>query len=445
MWIYICNDIIVPVSDLILGLNVKRELNAIKKFQWEKKPIISNYQIRRLKQLIKVLMTRVPYYIKFFDDNNFSENDFSSIEDLKKLPILTKDIVKNHYEELQVTGYNKKVYEMKSSGSTGTQTTVYVDKSINSEIYATQLLFLEWGGFKMGSLHLQTGMSLQRGIVKKLKDILFRCNYTSAFGLDDKNLYNIVTKIKRKNIVYLLGYASSLYLIASYMVKKDIKLKMKKIFSWGDCLYPHYRDTIEEVFSCRVQDCYGLGEGLQVASQCEFTDSMHISQKNVIVEITDETGKIDCKEGQIGKILVTRLNAGPMPLVRYDTGDLSSFSENNCKCGRNLKTMSRVLGRDTDIVRSPKDDRLIVHFFTQIFEMMPQIRQFQVRQKRLEELDIYVVPGDGFSEEVLKRIKNEINSNCYYKFEINFRKVEVIPLLKSNKRRFVVSELPFVI
>lgn len=444
MWPIICNDFFIPVSDFILGTHINTAYKKSKIFQYKKKNEISHYQNVCFSKLINMLANDVPYYKNYFTEQGLLADDFQTTRDLKKLPILTKKIVNDHFNDLQVLTHNGRKTFMKSSGSTGSQTTVTIDQNINSDVLATQLLFWDWGGFKMGIPHMQTGMSLNRGIVKKIKDILFRCHYTSAFDLTDAKLAQIVEEITQNRLKYLFGYASSIYVIAEYVSRHKKRIPLKRIFTWGDCLFPNYREKIESVFGCNVQDCYGLGEGLQVASQCNKTDQLHIAQQNVIVEITDETGQNDMPIGQLGKVLVTRLALGPMPLVRYDTGDLATFSSGSCDCGRNLQLMSRVHGRETDIIRSPANDRLIVHFFTQIFEMIPQISHFQVHQTKLEELNIYYVPNRNFHKSVLEEIEQQINDNTNFKFALNFFEVTDIPLQKSNKRRFVISSLPFM-
>ncbi len=438
----ICNNVILPFSDLVSGMNVQGRLNEIKKFQWLPKHDIEKYQKLYFKKLINLIVNSVPFYQSYFYEKRLSIEDFHNLDDLKKLPIITKDILKNNFEHLKISNYSGKTYEMKSSGSTGEQTTVLVDKNVNEEVFSTQLLFWSWGGFFMGAPHLQTGMSLKRGIVKYLKDLIFLCSYRSAFELSDDAIEKIIKTIKHKNIKYLFGYASSIFLIAKYIKNCNMDIRLHKIFIWGDCLFPHYRILIEEVFSCKVSDCYGLGEGLQVACQCEMNDSLHIAEHHVIVEIMDSSYQRSCNDNEIGKVIVTRLMPGPMPLLRYDTGDIASFIPGVCDCGRSLRMLTRIQGRDTDIIRSPKGDRLIVHFFTQIFEMIPEIKQFQVRQSHLEAIDILYIPDNGFGEELLKRIQEQIHDNCKYKFKINFKKVDDIPLEKSNKRRFVISSFP---
>jgi phenylacetate-CoA ligase len=102
-----------------------------------------------------------------------------------------------------------------------------------------------------------------------------------------------------------------------------------------------------------------------------------------------------------------------------------------------------VQGRATDIVTTPAGDRLIVHFFTQIFEMLPEIAQFQVRQERPEAITVLFVKGDGFKESVLDTVRRQIAAHCVYPLEVAFTSVPDIPLERSNKRRFVISSVPF--
>ena len=141
--------------------------------------------------------------------------------------------------------------------------------------------------------------------------------------------------------------------------------------------------------------------------------------------------------------MVTRLTPGPMPLIRYDTGDVAHLVDGPCACGRALRRISRIQGRSTDIVTTPAGDRLIVHFFTQIFEMIPEIEQFQVRQHEPGAITVLYVKGRGFSDAILERVRREIHDNCSYALDVTFSPVADIPLEKSNKRRFVISEVPF--
>jgi phenylacetate-CoA ligase len=437
-----CHAVVLPAADVVLGQHVRSTFDELLAFQWSSREEIARYRERRLTELVRFSVERVPFYRAAYEQCGLRPEDITTCDDLPKLPVLTKQNLRDSFDALRVEDYRGVTYTMKSSGSTGTQTTVLIDKECNDEVFATQLLFWSWGGFAMGQSHLQTGMSLKRGATRRLKDLLFRCTYASAFDLTDSTTAALLRKIDRRGIRALFGYASSIFVLATFLEKRHLRRQLDCIFTWGDSLFPHYRELIERVFQCRVNDCYGLGEGLQCAAQCEHHDALHEAMHGVIVEIVDHEG-LPVPSGQLGRVVVTRLTPGPMPLIRYDTGDVAHFVEGACPCGRSLRRVSRIQGRATDIVTTPAGDRLIVHFFTQIFEMIPEIAQFQIRQERPESITILYVPGSGFEENVLGRVRAEITANCTYPLAIDFSAVSTIPLEQSNKRRFVISSVPF--
>lgn len=438
----LCHSVLLPAADLVLRQRVRSVLDELLQFQWAPKAAIDTYRSRRLNELIRVGAERVPFYRSALKERGLTPDDIRHPEQLSKLPVLTKQVLRDSFQALRVEGYRGRAYVMKSSGSTGAQTSVLIDRACNDEVFATQLLFWTWGGFFMGQPHLQTGMSLNRGLAKQVKDFVFRCTYVSAFDLTDNAAEAMLRQIDRRGIKALFGYASSLYVFARYLEARRIVRPMFSIFTWGDSLFPHYRELIERVFQCRVNDCYGMGEGLQCAAQCESHDALHEAMHGVILEIVDHEG-IPVPTGQLGRVIVTRLTPGPMPLIRYDTGDVAHFVEGPCACGRNLRRISRIQGRATDIVTTPAGDRLIVHFFTQIFEMIPQIAQFQVRQESPHSITILYVEGARFDDNVLDHVRGQIAANCRYPITIEFQHVDTIPLEQSNKRRFVISHVPF--
>jgi len=437
-----CESVLMPLSDLALGYGVSARVRELRAFQWQPLDEIERYRSARVQALVQLAATRVPFYRDFFQQSGLEPSSIRSAADLARLPVVGKAELREQPERLMVEGYRGSTTPMKSSGSTGTQTTVYLDKTCDTEVFATQLLYLEWGGFAMGKPHLQTGMSLHRGFVRSVKDLLFGCTYMSGFDLTDDKIETALGTIERRGIRMIMGYASSLYVIARYLQRKGRRLQLQSAYTWGDSLFPHYRELIEATIGCRVTDCYGLGEGLQCAAQCEEYDALHEHMHGVVVEIVDQRGA-PVPDGQLGRVVVTRLEPGPMPLIRYDTGDAASFVGGACACGRQLRRVSRVQGRSTDIVTTPGGDRLIVHVFTQIFEMIPAIRQFQVRQTEPASIRILYVPAEGFTPVILDDVRAEIGRHCTQPPRIDFEPVRDIPLEQSNKRRFVISTVPF--
>lgn len=103
--------------------------------------------------------------------------------------------------------------------------------------------------------------------------------------------------------------------------------------------------------------------------------------------------------------------------------------------------MLSIDGRETDVVVTPNGNRLIVHFFTGIFEYYQSIDTFKVIQKEKNGIIIQIVPRPHFHETILNNIKHEIWMKGDQNLDIQFEIVTEIPCEASNKRRFVVSHL----
>ncbi len=329
-----------------------------------------------------------------------------------------------------------------TSGSTGVPFKIFLDNHSMSISRAMMLLRATYSGWEIGEKYMQTGMTLDRGVVKKLKDKLLRVKYVSAFNLTDRQLDLYLDTLEAEKCRYIMGYASSLYLLAERAEKTGFNTPVKGIVSWGDNMYPHYRKLIEKQFGCRVTDTYGCGEGIQVSAQCgRSSGSYHVFMPHVAVEYvdTDLNPAID----NTGEILLTRLNPGVIPLIRYRVGDIGSRdSAPACPCGRGLELMKSIDGRASDIIITPNGNRLIVHFFTGIFEYARHIETFQVVQTETSGITVKIVPKNEFNQQEWETLKMEILEKGDADLEINLEIVEGIPLEKSNKRRFVISRLP---
>ena len=331
---------------------------------------------------------------------------------IKKLPILNKKLIRANLPLIFIPLIRAEKFIRLSteytSGSSGDQGVFYHDKSAFSKYSAARSLMWEFTGFKYGNITLQTGMTATRGIVKSIKDLVLRVDYKDAFIIDKKTVEKNLYPYQNKNNCYFIGYASSLYQYAKISSELKInKINFKAVISLGDKLFPHYRSMIENQFQTNVYDTYGTVEGLIIASQCEHK-KYHIFSPHVYVELLDGNGK-EVVDGEIGNVVVTCLDNFLMPLIRYDVGDLAvKKTKNSCKCGRSMPQLDSIVGRNTDIIYTPKEKALIVHFFTAIFEHHSEIAQFQVfQQNKGGSIDISYVEGVGFNLDILNQIKEK--------------------------------------
>jgi len=436
------NPFTLKIADYLSRQQVMHWYDFYSEAQWWSRDRLLKYQGERLRALLKTTTLEVPFYRRLYAQYGVDVSLVNTIDDMYQLPVVSKNDLKTCYPDGCTRKTNWPVKEYFTSGSSGNPFAVLVDNQSMSQARALMLLRANYSGWKQGEAVFQTGMTLQRGVVKKLKDLVFNTYYASAFDLSDARLDYYLDIIDQKSIKYLMGYPGSMFALANRAREVDLNPKLKGVVTWGDNLYEHFRKSIERQFHCRVTDTYGCGEGIQVAAQCpDGNHKYHIFMPHVIVEIVNDAG-IPVPRGEQGNIILTRLEPGAMPLIRYKIGDVGRMCvEELCSCGRGFDILEKIEGRDSDIIRTPNGNKLIVHFFTGIFEYYPQIAKFRVYQGRVEELDIQIVFQPDADRTILESIRKEILEKGDKDLKINFKLVDTIEDGKNGKRRFVLSDV----
>lgn len=423
--------LILPASDVLLGNSVMKSLQGLRSV------MASEYDNRqRIDSLLRHAVRNVPYYKSL----GIPENG-DPLDRLAAFPILTKPILRERAEDLLCMP-RESLIRNSSSGSSGFQSVVYWTREQQSAVRATQLLWLHWAGYRFGDPILQTGITPRRGLVKGAKDRITGTYYLQAFSHGREDARKALAWASRQKDPVLVGYASSFYVLACFAKELGIQVNFKTALSWGDKLFPHYRKAVKEAFGCEVFETYGSAEGLMMAAQKDL-DSLYLMTPNVHLEITDEAGS-PVPDGEMGHVVVTDLNAWAMPLIRYRIGDLAiklPEADRPRQASLSLPLLQKVVGRETDIVRTPGGSLLVVHAFTGIFEHHPEISQFCVIQEELTGIRIQYIEGGGFQENLLASIGDRIREAVREPFQITFERVDAIPATPSGKPQLIVSRI----
>jgi len=432
----ILENIILKLADHLFGVKFMSKLIELRKtFSLDEDSLIK-LQKNKLNKLLTFAIKSVPYY------SNLEYLLSNSEIDIKKFPILEKSILSIQRDNLLSEDISKLIV-CASSGSTGQQTFIYMSKNDLAYARATQILWWEWAGYRLGDPILQTGINPNRGFIKSIKDKVLNTYYLQAFTHSKKDVLIALSWAKRQNKPVLAGYASSLYVIAKYALEEGIKVDFKVAITWGDKLFDHYKKTITDAFGIDVYETYGSGEGLMLGGQKDLKQ-MYLMSPNVYVEIVNDKGT-EVEDGEMGHVIVTNLNAFSMPLIRYRIGDLAiKLPANSIPKTRELglPVWQKIIGRDTDLVKTKLNKFLVVHSFTGIFEHIPEIKQFCVIQNDLNGIVIEYIEGKGFYEDILNKIKKDITSYLDEPFEIVFKEVKNILSTKSGKPQLIISKLP---
>jgi phenylacetate-CoA ligase len=362
---------------------------------------------------------------------------------LKTFPILTKkDTATSQLNYVSSSFDISKLIKYESSGSTGQRSVIYIDKKEQALIRAILILWWEWNGYYFGRPILQTGMSPKRGLVKKVKDFLLSTEYMVAFNLDEHVILEKLDKVKKKKNMFLFGYASSLYEISKTARKYNVSNTFDLAMSQGDKLFNHYKLEIETAFNCQVVEDYGLNEGFMVGQKVDLP-YYYIYTPSVYIEILNERGE-SVPDGEMGRIVLTKLDGYAMPLIRYDTGDLGVMlpkEEYPLNRKYSFPLLQMVIGRNTDIIKTRDGKSLIVHTFTGIFEFYSEIEQFQVVQNVEDEIQINYITTDSFKKTVLSKIENEFRNKTKTNIAINWNQVDHIEPSASGKPQIIINNL----
>jgi phenylacetate-CoA ligase len=430
---------ILPLADLFTGSNFIGSLKGLRKLNFLEKDALVELQQGKLMKLLSYAINNSKYYRDLEIGINWNDNSFDII---KKFPILDKTLLKKHEDDLVTVDKNKTIRQV-SSGSSGVQSTVYWTREEQSINRATQILFWEWAGYKIGDPLIQTGLSFERSIFKKIKDILFNTTYVLAFSHSENDVLKALKKAKQNKRTVLAGYASSLYVFAQIAEKNKLNVEMKTVISWGDKMFDHYRKKIEQVFNTKVHETYGTTEGMMIGAQMDLNFMYQLSS-HVFLEILDDDGN-EVPDGAFGNVVVTNLNGFGMPLIRYKIGDLAIKLDQKKyppKCKLNFPILEKVIGRDTDLVKTKLGKTLTVHSFTGIIEHFPEIIQFCVIQEKLEGVKIKFIKGMNFSHFVLTQIESKVRQHLgEADFKIEFEEVDYIAPTKSGKPQIIISSL----
>ena len=434
---FLIENIVFPIGDLLMGTEIRKQLLIQRAYSRMNEIELAFVQEEKLNNLLQHATTTCEFYKHLYLEN-FSGKDW-----LKQFPILKKEVTLKHCSKLISSDYKlKSLIKYESSGSSGLRSVVYVDKKEQSIMRAILINWWEWNSYFLGKRVLQTGMSPERGFLKTLKDKFLSTKYVTAFGLDEESLLAVLNDNKVMTKAHLFGYASSLYELAKIANKYKLNIQFDLAMSQGDKLFDHYITEIERAFKCNVVEDYGLNEGFMIGQKKDLP-YFYISTPNVYVEILDDNNN-QVLDGQIGRIVATKLDGYAMPLIRYDTGDLGvMLPREDYPKKRDLAfpLLSKVIGRNTDIIRTPDGKVLIVHTFTGIFEFFSEIKQFQVVQEIRSAITINYIPSHDFHISVIKKIEDVFRKRTRSDITIDWKEVNQILPSKSGKPQIIVNNM----
>lgn len=435
---------------LLNYFSINKNYKFLKKSQWLDEKKIKEYNLEKIQNLIKHAYKNVPYYTELFDKNDIKPDEINSFESFKKIPFLTKEIIRKNHEKLKAKNYPKYRFQYTAtSGSTGKPISLYVDKiGYFVDSIAFQKIKLERAGLKF--FYKSVDM---RGVVKiSTADKGKFWKYTmfgrqlslSPHHLTEENLPKYIEKIRKFKPKYILSYPSTIIEIARYIKKNNIKpfYNIKILFCTAETLYDWQKKLFEDVFQCRVFETYGLSENSALACYCEKSNNFHFFPEYGFVELVDKNNIAISKEGEKGEIVVTSFRNDLFPFIRYKTGDLGVYSKKQCSCGRHCLVLEEIEGKWQQEYIYSKDNRAIPFTTLDIqFNVFDNVKQFQFFQKEKGILVLRIVKKSIFSNNDIGIIKKELNRLLGNDVDLELVFVEKIDKTVTGKHSYLIQKL----
>lgn len=441
----VCSGLLFPLHERLKGHGSVALRRALERSQWWTPQQLREQQVRRLREFLQSIGTRVPYYRTLFARLGFEPGTVASLDALTALPLLTKATIRANVDALKADGHGA-LSRYNTGGSSGEPLVFYMDKARKSHDVAAKWRATRWWGVDIGDPELVVwGSPIELGAqdrVRRLRDGLMRSRLLPAFEMSPDNLDRYVERIRQERPAMLFGYPSSLSLIAEHARRRGIamdRLGIRVAFVTSEKLYDDQRRSIAEVFGCPVANGYGARDAGFIAHECP-AGSLHLSAEDILVETVDADGR-PTAPGEAGEIVVTHLATPDFPFVRYRTGDVGVLSARACACGRGLPVLEEVQGRSTDFVTA--QDGTLMHGLALIYSVrdLPGVERFKITQESLQRTDVQLVTAPGFRAEDEARIVSDFKARLGQGVEIVIRRVDAIAPERSGKYRYVVSKV----
>ncbi|MCQ8891803.1 MAG: phenylacetate--CoA ligase [Candidatus Methanosuratincola sp.] len=316
---------------------------------------IKKIQLERLKLTVRRLYENVPFYRSAFKSRGVSPDDIRSLDDLKRLPMVSKhDLRENYPFGLLAVPREECVRVHASSGTTGKPTLVLYTREDLQNWTEIMCRCLYMSGLRRGDVFQVTpgyglftgGLGFHYG-----GEAIGATVVPTGTGNTERQI-NLMRDLGTTMIAGIASYALHIAEVASEMgvdVKKDLQVR-KGIFgaeAWSDSMMK----KISDVWDMDCHDIYGMSEmyGPGVGCNCSHGEGLHIWEDHFIVEIIDPSTGEPLGPEEEGEVVLTSLTKTAMPMLRFRTRDMSKLLDTNgCECGRTHQRIARIKGRCDD-------------------------------------------------------------------------------------------------
>ncbi len=444
---WLAKHIFYPAQEALCGRDSMAYWDLLEESQCFNLDQLRELQCTKLQALTRHAALESSFYRRRFDATGIDSRQVCSIDDLREMPLLTKDDIRAHREEIVAESHLEKLIASCTSGSTGSPLIFSVGPRRCRSDVAARLRAHRWFGVEPGDPAIYLWGSRieidRQDRLKAIRDWFINEKLLSAFELSDEQLHRYADIFLRMKPHSVYSYASTLWRFARFVREQRGELKGvigKVAFGTGEQMLPEWRGEIIQALECSVAEEYGCREGGLIAHECP-AEAYHISAENIIVEILDEQDRA-VPAGHEGRIVITNLEAYAMPFIRYDTGDWGALRPGACGCGRSLPLMHRPTGRSFDFLETNDGTKITGVSLSRDLKEVEGIAHYRVVQDTRDRVRILLVPDFRYSrEEGEAMIRRFVQARIGPATQVHLEYCDELPPHPSGKYRYVINAI----
>jgi len=364
---------------------------------------IQEYQNSKLRAMIRYCWKYVPYYQSRWKEFISGPDDIQTVEDLVRLPLLTKSDVRSRLNELVTTAPWVRKNAARTGGSTGSPVIFYMTNYDEQLSWAQMYLGWSWAGYRIGDPFLVVGgESIGVGLsdARSRKDRIVNRWVSSGSNLTLDRARALTESEHFGRIRMIYGYPNSIRELGENLAKLGVRPpSLQGVVCTAEVMRPDVRKRIAETYGVtRVLDQYGLNDGALHACEGPEQDGLHLSFHRGVLEILDDEQRQITALKQSGRAIATTLTNLAMPFIRYETGDVVHWqSREPAPSGVALPRIGPVEGRTGDVIYTPSGRSIPMPGLTLVMRWMDGLTSYQFIQTDASSVTVRLDRGVGFS------------------------------------------------
>lgn len=440
-----------PIGKTLAGrkyFKARQFQRFLEKSQYWDRDSIDKFRTKQFLKIIAHCYQNVPFYRKYFDDNGLKISDFQTLDDVKKLPFITKEIIKHKKSELQALNFKERFIDHQTTGgTTGIPTNFGIDMTSVYKWDANSWRFWKYAGYDIGMPAIYfwahpADLDISNSIHFKIKMLMENTTIFNCWDLSESKLDTFSNYINKTKPKIIRGYASAISLYVHSCKKLGIRLNNSPqgIIITADKIYESQMVEIADFFGCDVFNEYGCREFGILAHECQSHQGYHLAEESFVFEVCmSSTGKTQFYGN--GELIATQLYNYAMPLLRYRTGDEVAISQEYCNCGRKLKLISHLNGRVIDYVLTKSNRHVHGTLFFYLFGDSKGVERFQIHQYEKGNIQVYIVKNEFFTEQSLSSTLSYLHEHYNGDLDYHVKYVNEVEVSPSGKRRICISHI----